>query len=177
MAEGLPDLIDCTRLAEDAAVLERVYALDELPRLKDLLAGPSLSKTAGALHARFAFSKAASGQAVARVDVRATPRLVCQRCMQGFAFPVSGGSEVELASGEDAADAERECFQVDGGGRLSLRELAEEELLLALPIAPACSIPQSCGHSPIVASGVEEMEVSGGMRRPFSDLKDLLKKT
>jgi len=30
-------------------------------------------------------------------------------------------------------------------GLVSLRELAEEELLLALPIAPACSTPLTCG--------------------------------
>jgi uncharacterized metal-binding protein YceD (DUF177 family) len=46
-----------------------------------------------------------------------------------------------------------------------------------LPIAPVCSTPQSCDHSPMVASGVDEAEVSGEMRRPFSELKDLLKKT
>ena len=62
--------------------------------------------------------------------------------MQGFAFAVQGGSDVEFA--DDAADAasdcERELFSARGG-LVSLRELAEEELLLALPVAPACSRP------------------------------------
>ena len=31
MAAGLPDLVDCARLAEEAAVLERVYELGECP--------------------------------------------------------------------------------------------------------------------------------------------------
>jgi len=173
MAAGLPDLVDCARLAEDAAVLERVYALGELPRLQDLLAEPG-----GTLHARFAFVKAPSGRAGAEVAIRAAPQLVCQRCLQGFVFPVSGGSEVEFTNDEEAAasDTEREYFRVDGG-MVSLRELAEEELLLALPFAAACGTPQSCGQAPSPAADAARPEASGEMRRPFSALRELLKKT
>ncbi|HTV97969.1 MAG TPA: YceD family protein [Steroidobacteraceae bacterium] len=171
MAAGLPDLVDCARLAEDAAVLERVYELRDLPRLKDVLAQPE-----GVLHAKFAFSKAASGGAGAHVAVRAVPVLTCQRCLQGFAVAVQSASDVEFAGDELAApsDAQREVFRAEGG-RVSLRELAEEELLLALPIVPACSTPLTCGNAPqrlVDASPPEEAE-----RRPFGALQDLLKKT
>jgi uncharacterized protein len=170
MAGGLPDLVDCARLAEDAAVLERAYELRELPRLKELLAQPQ-----GVLNATFAFSKLASGRAGASIAVRAAPVLVCQRCLSGFAFPVEGGSDVEFADDETAAcDTERELFGTRGG-LVSLRELAEEELLLALPIAPACSTPLTCGNVPDVVDPVEP-EGSDEMRRPFSALQDLLKK-
>jgi uncharacterized protein len=170
MAGGLPDLVDCARLAEDAAVLERVYELRELPRLKELLAQPQ-----GVLNATFAFSKLPSGRAGASIAVRAGPVLVCQRCLQGFAFPVEGGSDVEFADDEAAAsDGERELFAARGGF-VSLRELAEEELLLALPIAPVCSTPLTCGNAPAVVSPVEP-QGSDEMRRPFSALQDLLKK-
>jgi uncharacterized protein len=174
MAAGSLDLVDYARLAEDAAVLERTYDLRELPRLKDLLAEPR-----GVLNASFTFSRAPSGRPSAKVEIRTTPRLVCQRCMQGFAFPVSGGSDVEFASDESASasDAEREIFRTTGAGLVSLRELAEEELLLALPLVPACSTPESCGNAPSIAAGAEESEASDGVRRPFSVLQDLLKKT
>jgi uncharacterized protein len=173
MAAGLPDLVDCARLAEDAAVIERVYRLSELPRLQELLA-----QNGGRLTARFTFSKAASGRAAASIAIRAAPQLVCQRCMQAIAFPVSGGSEVEFSDDEDAAGSsmERELYQMNGG-RVSLRELAEEELLLALPLAPACSAPQDCAHAPTLVADVDTPEPSGEMRRPFSALQDLLKKT
>lgn len=154
-------------------MLERVYALSELPRLRDLLAEPG-----GTLHASFAFAKTPSGRAGASVAIRTVPQLVCQRCLQGFAFPVSGGSEVEFASDDaaTASDTEREFFRIDAG-RVSLRELAEEELLLALPIAAACGAPQSCGNARSFVGDAERGEVSGEMRRPFSALQDLLKKT
>jgi uncharacterized protein len=173
MAAGLPDLVDCARLAEDAAALQRVYELGGLPRLQDVLAEPR-----GTLSAGFAFSKLASGRAGAEVKFEATPQLVCQRCLQGFGLPVSGASQIEFASSDEAddRDSERECFRMKGG-QVSLRELAEEELLLALPMAPACSTPLTCGRAPRYATDDEAPEAAGEMRRPFSALQELLKKT
>ena len=173
MAAGLPDVVDCARLAEEAAELQRVYELAELPRLKDLLAGPR-----GRLSARFVFGKLASGRPGAQVSIDASPELVCQRCMQGFELPVSAGSDIEFAAADEpgTADSEREFFRVMNG-QVSLRELAEEELLLALPIAPACSSPLTCGRAPGYAAGEEARDVPGDMRRPFGALRDLLKKT
>jgi uncharacterized protein len=173
MAAGLPDLVDCARLAEEAAVLERTYELRELARLQEFLAQPQ-----GVVNASFAFSKLASGRPGARVDVRAAPALICQRCMQGFAFPVEGGSDVEFADDEAAAvtDPERELFATRGG-LVSLRELAEEELLLALPVAPACSTPATCGQAPELVVESSGPESSDETRRPFGVLKDLLKRS
>jgi uncharacterized protein len=172
MAGGLPDLVDCARLAEEASVLERTYELRELPRLKEFLAQPE-----GVVNASFAFSKLASGRPGARVEVRAAPALMCQRCMQGFAFLVEGASDVEFA--DDAAavatDSERELFGTRGG-LVSLRELAEEELLLALPVAPACSTPLTCGNAPDLLIDASAPDGSEETRRPFSVLQDLLKK-
>ncbi len=172
MAAGLPDLVDYARLAEDGAVLDRVYELGKLPRLKDVLAEPR-----GTLNASFAFSKSPSGRAGVKVAVRASPVLVCQRCMQGYALPVTGASDVEFASDEtaEASDAEHEVYRADGVVRLS--ELAEEELLLALPIVPACTTPESCGNAPAFTAVTEHTEELSEMRRPFSALQELLKKT
>ncbi len=165
--------VDCERLAAQAAVLERVYELGELPRLRDLLAEPQ-----GTLSARFAFARLASGRPGAKVSVHATPHLICQRCMQGFAQPIEGASEVEFATDEEAQDAasEEEFFRMVDG-LVSLRELAEEELLLALPIAPACDTPLTCGKAPYYVTGDEARDAAGDARRPFSGLQDLLKKT
>ena len=173
MAAGLPDLVECARLAEEAVTLRRDYELGELPRLRDVLAEPH-----GILGATFAFAKWASGRPGAVVSIEASPQLVCQRCMQGFGLRATGASEIEFVTSEDPEDAEseREFFRMENG-RVSLRDLAEEELLLALPIVPACSSPQSCGRAPSHATGDETTGVTGDMRRPFSALQDLLKKT
>jgi uncharacterized protein len=173
MAAGLPDLVDCARLAADAARLRRVYELGELPRLRELLAKPQ-----GTLSASFAFAKLPSGRAGAEVTIEASPQLLCQRCMQDFGWQVTAGSEIEFAVSEDAdsAESERE-FVVMEHGQVSLKDLAEEELLLALPIAPACSTPLTCGKAPRRVAGEETADAAREMRRPFSALQDLLKKT
>jgi uncharacterized protein len=163
MASGSTDRVDCARLAEDAAVLERVYPLSELPRLQDLLADAR-----GSLRARFAFSKLAAGRTGATVAVQASPRLVCQRCLQGFELPLSSDSEIEFAASDADAPVEspREIYLMDQGS-VSLRDLAEEELLLALPVIAACSTPEDCGRAP----------PPDERNRPFAVLQDLLKKT
>jgi uncharacterized protein len=163
MASGLSDRVDCARLADDAVVLERHYPLNELPRLQDLLADAR-----GSVKARFAFANVDGGRAGVRVAVQAVPQLICQRCLQGFAFTVAGDSEIEFVSSEaDApADSARETYLMNEGS-VSLRELAEEELLLAWPVVAACSTPQTCGRAPPLAE----------RSRPFAVLQDLLKKT
>jgi len=173
MAPALPDRVDCARLAEEAAVLVRVYELAELARLKDVLAEPQ-----GTLRANFAFAKLASGRSGAAVRVHAAPVLVCQRCMQGFGLSVAGGSEIEFVSGDEPEDvhSEREFFRIQNG-LVSLRELAEEELLLALPLAPACETPLTCGKVPSYATDEPIPDAAGDVRRPFGVLQDLLKKT
>jgi uncharacterized protein len=162
MASGLSDRVDCARLADDGVVLERQYPLSELPRLQDLLADAR-----GSLTARFAFATVGDGRAGASVAVQADPQLICQRCLKGFAFKVAADSEIEFASSEaDApADSLREIYLMDDGS-VSLRELAEEELLLALPLVAVCST-EICGRVP-------ELEKKS---RPFAALQDLLKKT
>jgi uncharacterized protein len=173
MAAGPPELVDCAQLSEEGAVLERVYALADLDRLKDVL-----TDSRGAVHARFAFSKTFSGRAGASVEIRAEPWLRCQRCMQEFALGVSGGSAVEFAGSDaaEASDAQRETYLAEGG-KVSLRDLAEEELLLALPIVPACEAPDRCGNAPSLSGDPGDAENTGAMRRPFGGLKELLKKT
>jgi uncharacterized protein len=168
MAPGLPDRVDCVRLAEEAAVLERVFALADLPRVQDLLAQPS-----GSVAARYAFDLVDGRHAGATVSIEAAAQLVCQRCLMGFAFPVSVSSEIEFASSESAAptDSPREIY-VMSNGLVSLRELAEEELLLALPVIAACTTPETCGRAPAL-----DADTADAPRRPFAGLQEMLKKT
>jgi uncharacterized protein len=170
MAAGLPDRVDCAHLADDAVVLERVYPLGELPRLQDVLADAR-----GSVRARFEFSNVDTGRAGATVAVEACPQLICQRCLQGFAYAVAGSSEVEFSGGLESGQGP-EIYATDEG-LVSLRELAEEELLLALPLVAVCSTPQTCGRAPAYEAGEAHAGESNDRTRPFTALQDLLKKT
>lgn len=163
MAAGLPDRIDCTRLAADGATLEREYELASLPRLQDLLAD-----TAGSAQARFRFRTVAARPA-ASVSVEAALRLVCQRCLKEFALQVDSTSEIEFADNEDSdpAFADDEVYVMDHG-MISLKDLAEEELLLAVPVVPTHGSPEACGAA---------TDTVQATTRPFAALQDLLKKT
>lgn len=173
MAAGSPDLVDCVRSSVDSAELQREYELKDLPRLRGVLA-----ESRGTLSAHFTFGILPSGRPGADVRIAATPQLVCQRCMQGRALAVTSGSDVEFASSDeaDAADSERELFRMKNG-QVSLRDLAEEEFLLALPHVFMCDTPETCGRAPSYATGDEMPGETGDMRRPFGALQDLLKKT
>jgi uncharacterized protein len=164
MPAGLPDRVDCVRLAEEGATVERDFTFAELVRLQDRLADRE-----GSAHASFAFKMLADGRAGARVAVRAAPSLVCQRCLKGIVLPLAGSSELEFAGSEDVepTDPQREMYVIKDG-LVSLRELAEEELLLALPIVAAHDATHGCGGASVPA---------GDRTRPFAGLKDLLKKT
>jgi uncharacterized protein len=170
MAPALPDRVDCTHLADNRVVLERVYPLGEMPRLQDVLAEAN-----GSVRARFAFAKLGGGVAGATIEVEATPQLVCQRCLQGVAYAAAGRSEIEFSGGlgGGASGSQREVYATDDGW-VSLRELAEEELLLALPIV-AMHTRQDCAQARSYEAEIEDRP--GARSRPFAVLQDLLKKT
>ncbi len=172
MAGGPPDLVDCERLAAERERLERRYELGQLPRLQDLLADRR-----GHLRADFEFFRAPSGRSGALISIEATLRLVCQRCLDGFDFPIAARSEVEFCADAlaDAADSLGEVYRSEQG-LVSLRDLAEEELLLALPLVPACSAPRECGRAPELGAGMPKDAVAQATVRPFAALQDLLKK-
>jgi len=173
MAGGPPDRVDCARLAAAAETLTRVYQLDDLPRLQDLLA-----ESGGRLQASYAFGKTPDGGAGVTLAIESTPMLRCQRCLEPFALPVVARSEIEFSADETAAageGSEREPYVLTGGVA-SLRDLAEEELLLALPVAPACSAPEKCGRAPSYKDGSALAPAAPETVRPFSALQDLLKK-
>ncbi len=173
MAGAPSDLVDCARLADAGATLERDYPLAEFRRLEDVLAEPS-----GRLHVRFVFERLGAKRVGATLSIEAVPRLTCQRCLQPFDLTVTGGSRIEFAQDETGgcADTDREiCGTQDG--RASLAALAEEELLLALPIAPTCPDREVCaGRSAARADGAPG-EVPAPTRRPFAGLQDLIKRT
>jgi uncharacterized protein len=172
MAGGPPDLVDCERLAAECETLERHYELGQLPRLQDLL-----SDQRGCLKAIFEFGRAPSGRSAAVVRIEATPRLVCQRCLDGFELAVAARSEVEFSANPpaDGAASQDELFR-SVQGLVSLRDLAEEELLLALPLVPACSAPQECGKGSLIGASTTAEAVAQETVRPFAALQELFKK-
>ncbi len=128
-------VIDSLEFARGGRVREGTIRIDRLPRLQDLLADP-----VGELSVRLEGWRDEEGKSWLHLDVVGEPVLHCQRCLGGVKFPLHIDSRLQLvAPGEawpddDLADDSADAIEADRA--LALAPLVEEEVLLALPIAP-----------------------------------------
>ena len=150
-------VIDSLEFARNGGLLERRVDLDELPRLADVL-----STRAGFLSIRLEGWRDGEGKSWLQLDVAGEPVLCCQRCLGGVKFPLSIGSRLQLiAPGESWPDDDLEddgADAVEADPELAVLSLIEDEVLLALPIAPRheqCDSPSASasghGSSPFAA--------------------------
>jgi uncharacterized protein len=116
-----------------------------------------------------------SGLAVAELTVRGTAVLQCQRCMEKLEAPVETRSRVALISSETEAGRVPEDLEpmLAPGGRISVRDIVEEELMLFLPIVPSHENETECVPA-AGSSTVAEREPE--TQRPFAQLQELLKR-
>ena len=175
MARPLLDRLDVEELAAHHVRLARDFPISGFSRLRD-----SLARTDGSAVVDFRFHPAGSYPAVEGA-VRARAWLVCQRCLQEFQVALE--SPVRVAFVPRDAEAGRVPDEYDAltapGGRIALEELVEEELLLALPLAPTHATPSECALQ--LAAAAAEQEIAGPqarrpVQRPFAELRDLLKR-
>ena len=92
-----------------------------------------------------------------RARLRARLRLGCSRCLQPFDFPLDApvaltlvGDAVEFGEAEAEMELEDADVFYAEGGRVDLRRLAQEQILLNLPLKPVCDpgcrgLCPSCG--------------------------------
>lgn len=143
--------------------------MDELPRLRDA----TLSGGASGFDAKFAFSLL-EGQPAVDGEMTGSVQLICQRCLQPVVVPIDEAFRVVIVGDEDA-DPEQfggyEPIAVDAS-RLALQWLAEEQVLLALPLVPLHE-PGECAEAPLAP--VQE-PLAPGKQRPFGNLRELLEK-
>ncbi len=128
-------VLDSLDFARSGGVLDRRVRLDELPRLADLLASRE-----GLLAVRLEAWRDDQGKSWLQVNIAGEPVLCCQRCLGGVKFPLDIRSRLQLlAPGEEWPDddlADDSADSMEADQELSVLSLIEEEVLLALPIAP-----------------------------------------
>ena len=149
--------------------------LAELPRVSHELIGKD-GEASG--HVRFSRHM---GHAVADLDVKAAPEVVCQRCMQSMRWPVNVKSRIALVSDYDAADRVpdgMEVFLVEADS-VSVRDLVDEEVMLALPNVPRHDEDSECARRRVQLPGQpDEPEATPDLQvqKPFAQLGELLKR-
>ena len=164
MSEAWSKPRDVGLLAAEQADLELAIPLAEFPRVRARL-GANEGTISG--HVRFG----RDGEfAVAALEVSGSVPLVCQRCLKLMPWKIDGSALVALIATDSQADRVPEHLEpmLAAGGKISLRDLLEEELLLALPIVALHTDERACAP----ACAGEESAV----QRPFERLGELLKR-
>jgi len=149
--------------------------LVELPRVSHELTGKE-----GDAQGRVRFSRH-MGQAVADLEVSAQPEVVCQRCMQPMRWPVKVKSRIALVSDYNSADRVPEGLEVFlvEADSVSVRDLVDEEVMLALPNVPRHAEDSECARRKVQLPGQpDEPEAAHEtqVQKPFAQLGELLKR-
>ena len=155
-------VIDGFEFASAGASQEGNWPLADFPRLGDMLAS-----RAGDVHYRIEGVRDLHGRPSLRVRVRGTLQLRCQRCLEAMSFEAQTDEMLVLAASLAEIHAEpanaQAADRVVAGREMPVRDLIEDELILAVPYAPR---HESCTARP---SPDAEAKPS-----PFASLRGLL---
>ena len=172
-------------LARRSASLTRSLDLEALPRLQQCAVGSEASATSP-VDVALTFSENANGAAV--VEGRALIRLdlECHRCAEARPFELAASFHCVIVGSEAQAEAlDRSRMELDvlvaSGTEVTVAEIVEDELLLALPdrlcstepceYLPALSYP---AMAPDAAAAAETAREAAQRRdNPFRVLADL----
>ncbi len=140
-------LADPIRFALDERTQNGRVPLSALARLADVLVDP-----AGEVEWELSGIRDAGGKPFLRLELKANPVLRCQRCLSGLETVFEHVSVLRLVRpgtpiGDD--DLENDEYDtIEAQHDLDVIELLEEEMLLALPLAPvheSCEPPRPQG--------------------------------
>ena len=128
-------VIDGFEFASAGAIQQGVWPLGDFPRLRDMLASD-----AGEVAYRVQGTHDEQGRPALKVRVEGTLHLRCQRCLEPLRFEVEVEDLLVLAATleeihADPTDANAPD-RIVASREMPVRELVEDELILALPYAP-----------------------------------------
>ena len=155
MSPRLPELIEPERMAETGRVLEGSLSLSKLKRLAPLLfteevldqAPGEISREqggeddqSGEVVVKLVFGADAAGQLNVTGSFETDVKLQCQRCMQALDLHIAEKISLAIVYSNEQADELPSHYEPlvlsDEEELVSLPELIEDEILLALPSVP-----------------------------------------
>jgi DUF177 domain-containing protein len=126
-----PAAIDGLAFARSGGVLKGRLGMESVPRLARSGCSSSVLDfvLVGEINER--------GNPGFRLTIDGSVRLECQRCLGEFDFPLRLEVQLELATSEaEILAAEDDVDRVVAGREMGVAALVEEEVILALPMAP-----------------------------------------
>jgi uncharacterized protein len=125
------EVIDGLQFARAALERRGVVGMERLPRLVQL----QCSTEGLEYHVRG--GRADNGKPCLRLSVIGSLQLLCQRCLDPIRVPIAIDAELRLAeSAREIAEAEDDIDRVLASPRMEIAGLVEDEVILALPMAP-----------------------------------------
>jgi Large ribosomal RNA subunit accumulation protein YceD len=170
---GSAELAD---LVAREATLDYSFPVASLARLAALApTAPAPAVTEAGLvrlHAGFHFRAGAEGYPQLHLVVTGTVPVVCQRCLDFLAMPVSIDVLLTIVRNDQEAGVLADPFDTVllADGELVPEQVVEDEVLAALPLVPKHGDTTPCGSG----AGREDRLESGEMHRPMAGLADLL---
>jgi uncharacterized protein len=156
-------VIDGAEFAAAGATRQGVLPLSGFPRLRDVLASD-----AGEVAYAVKGVRDELGRPSLRVSVHGTLQLRCQRCLEALPYAVKADELLVLAESQAEIDAEPAVAQsrdrVVAAAEMPVRDLIEDELILAVPYAPRHA---SCDGRPLAGEQMKTM--------PFAGLRGLIR--
>jgi len=166
----LPQCVNLRRAVTRNARYQGTLGPQQLPRFSDVL------ERDGDLAISVQFGEDEEGRQFADVEVEASVRLQCQRCLQPLSQRLTGRSRLALVlSDEHAKHLPAQYEPWIARDEVDLWEVAAEELALALPVV-AYHDAGVC-EAPPVPAGEEEHAAApaeNGSDSPFNVLSTLL---
>ena len=165
----LPEYADARKIFLQDQELSGRVSLADLSKLDGIL-----SSDKGSLIANLRFFQNKSGQRIIAGNLKAEIEVLCQRCLQPLDLVVEDDINLVLVETEEKAKGLEELYDpwICETHKINLADLAEEQLLLALPIV--------CLHSDLnclekldydLQIGLESSDP--GPQSPFRELESL----
>lgn len=130
LTDPLPSTLDVRKGASRGATVGGLLKPLELPRFRELLAADN-----GSVQALLELSRDEEGRYLVQVTIDASVVVTCQRCLQPMPIELHTDSSLAVVwTDEQAAHLPRHLEPlIVVGDECELRELVEEELILAVP--------------------------------------------
>jgi uncharacterized protein len=172
-----PDSLDVQAFARSGSRLEGRDPLARYPRLVEDISGPADGCTVSwTARGEWRAATGSAGHPWMHLTGDAVLPMTCQRCLQPVEMPVGFETDFRFVADERTAEAEDDESEEDLlviRRDLPLRELVEDELLLAMPAVP---LHETCPVAlPTVAEDAEFVAATEEKAHPFAALAGLTK--
>lgn len=162
MLNRIPEFIDPVQLADKRGVVQGEITVQGMARLADLLLDHSSTVNVALFFSREGKLPFIEGQ------IKTSLQLKCQSCLQALPWVVSSTVKLGIVNSIDQANRLPEEYEplLVEQERIALRDLIEDEILLALPVYPKHE--HACFQ---FASGQEDLKAQPtSVKNPFSIL-------